>query len=311
MHDTIGIDISKERLDAFRPSSKEHRPFPNDSSGHRALLRWMDGGKDILVVFEPTGAYHRRLEAALASQGISFVKVNPRQARRFAEATGTQAKTDRFDGMLLARMGAALDLPASSVRSETLHELRELHVARASLIKDRTAARNRASNAEHAVLKRQGKARLALIDKQLAEIDDAITAIIAQDPALAKRLDILISIPGIWRATAFALLIDMPELGSLDNKQAASLAGLAPVSRQSGTWQGKERIRGGRATLRCAIFMPALVVIRHNQDLKRKYEQLIASGKPAKLAVTAIMRKLDVLANTLLVKGRKWVALPA
>ena len=277
MQDTIGIDISKERLDAFRLSDKQHRPFANDATGHRALLHWMGAGKDIRVIFEPTGACHRRLEAALASRDIAFVKVNPRQARRFAEATGTQAKTDRVDAMLLARMGAVLDLPSSAVRSETLHELRELHVARTGLIKDRTAARNRASIAEHAVLKRQGKARLALIDTQLAEIDATITAMIVQDPALAKRLDILISIPSIGPATAFALLIDMPELGTLDNKQAASLAGLAPISRQSGTWKGKERIRGGRATLRCAIFMPTLVATRHNLDHKRKYHQLIAN----------------------------------
>jgi transposase len=309
MQDIIGIDISKGRLDAFRLSDRIHRPFANDDKGHRALVRWI--GVDVKVVFEPTGAYHRHLEAALASKGIPFVKVNPRQARRFAEATGTQAKTDRVDAMLLARMGAALDLAPCATRSETLHELSELHVARVGLVKDRTAARNRASIAEHTVLKRQGKARLALIDKQLAEIDAVMTAMIAQDPALAARLDILISIPGVGTVTAFALLIDMPELGTLDNKQAASLAGLAPVSRQSGTWQGKEHIRGGRATLRRAIFMPALVAARHNADLKRKYDQLIANGKPPKLAITAIMRKLVVLANALLRKQQKWTELPA
>lgn len=304
MQDIIGIDISKDRLDAFRLSDRSHRPFANDGKGHRALVRWI--GADVKVIFEPTGAYHRHLEAALASKDIPFVKVNPRQARRFAEATGTQAKTDRVDAMLLARMGAALDLAPCATRNESLHDLRELHVARIGLVKDRTAARNRVAIAEHAVLKRQGKARLALIDRQLAEIDASMTAMITQDPELAERMDILVSIPGIGPATAFALLIDMPELGALDNRQAASLAGLAPVSRQSGTWQGKERIRGGRATLRRAIFMPALVAARHNTDLKRKYEQLIANGKPPKLAITAIMRKLVVLANVLIRDGRKW-----
>lgn len=243
MQDTIGIDISKERLDAFRLSDKQHRPFANDATGHRALLHWMGAGKDIRVIFEPTGTCHRRLEAALASRDIAFVKVNPRQARRFAEATGTQAKTDRVDAMLLARMGAVLDLPSSAVRSETLHELRELHVTRTGLIKDRTAARNRASIAEHAVLKRQGKARLALIDA-------TISAMIVQDPALAKRLDILISIPSIGPATAFALLIDMPELGTLDNKQAASLAGLAPISRHRA--RGRARSASAVAGQPCA-----------------------------------------------------------
>jgi transposase len=233
MQDTIGVDISKDRLDAFRLSDRQHRPFTNDGDGQRDLVRWI--GADVRVIFEPTGAYHRKLEAALASKGVAFVKVNPRQARCFAEATGTHAKTDRVDAMLLARMGAALDLEPSATRSETLHELRELHVARGGLVRDRTAARNRASIAEHTILRRQARARLALIDKQLAEIDAAIRAMITQEAGLTARLKILLSIPGNGPATAFALLIDMPELGTLKNKQAASLAGLAPVSRQSGT----------------------------------------------------------------------------
>ena len=129
---------------------------------------------------------------------------------------------------------------------------------------------------------------------------------IAQDQALSHRLGILISIPGIAETTAYSMLIEMPELGTLEGKQAASLAGLAPISRQSGKWQGKERIQGGRAFLRRAIYMPALVATRRNPNLKTKYDQLIRAGKPGKVALAAIMRKLVITANALLRDGRTW-----
>lgn len=306
MQDIVGVDISKDRLDAFRLSDQRHNSFGNDKAGFTALLKWIGSAEGLRIVYEPTGAYHRGMEAALAEAGHALIKVNPRQARRFAEATGTQAKTDRVDAMLLARMGLALDLPPRPVRGELMNELRELHVARLALIKDRTAVGNRADTAAIGLIRRQAKARLAIIEKQLAEIDEAIAARIADDPDLAERLDILTSIPGIGDVTACMLLIEMPELGTLEPKQAASLAGLAPFTRRSGKWKGKEMIRGGRASLRAAIFMPALVAIRFNADLKRKYRQLIESGKAPKLAITAIMRKLVLLANALLRDGRKW-----
>ncbi len=309
MRDIIGIDISKDRLDAFRLSDRQHNSFGSDKAGVKALLKWIGGAEGPRIVYEPTGPYHRGMEAALAEAGHALVKVNPRQARRFAEATGTQAKTDRVDAMPLARMGLALDLPPRPVRGERMNELRELHVARLALIKDRTAAGSRADTARIGLIRRQAKARLVIIEKQLTEIDETIATLIAADPTLAACLDILTSIPGIGDVTACMLLIEMPELGTLEPKQAASLAGLAPFTRRSGKWKGKEMIRGGRATLRPAIFMPALVAIRFNADLKRKYRQLIERGKAPKLAIT--MRKLVLLANALLRDGRKWADRPA
>lgn len=144
MQDIIGIDISKDRLDAFRLSDRRHDSFGNDTAGFKTLLKWIGNAEGPRIVYEPTGPYHRRMEEALAKAGHALVKVNPRQARRFAEATGTQAKTDRVDAMLLARMGLALDLPPRPVRGELVNELRELHVARLALIKDRTRLRETA-----------------------------------------------------------------------------------------------------------------------------------------------------------------------
>jgi transposase len=309
MQQTIGIDVSKNTLDAYRLSDRQRIQVTNDRAGQAALIRWM-GKNDIpLVIFEATGAYHRLLEAALVAREVRFIKVNPRQARRFGEATGRLAKTDRVSAAMLAKMGAVLQLEAREPRSETLHCLRELITARRALVRDRAAAKTRLQTTTQPLLKRQLLSRLKQIQTQVQQIEAAIAGRIAEDDALSGKLDILVSIPGIAEATAWAMLIEMPELGTLDGKQAASLAGLAPMSRQSGKWQGRERIQGGRAFLRRAIYMPALVAVRFNPDLRCKYDQLITAGKPAKLALTAIMRKLIVMANALLRDGRTWSAI--
>ena len=306
MQTIIGIDISKDTLDAYRLADNQHIQVANDKVGHKTLVRWI-GKHDLqLVVFEATGAYHRNLEAALAASDMAFAKVNPRQARRFAEATGRMAKTDRVDATMLAIMGAVLELKRHKPKSETLHILRELITARRALMKDKVATKTRLQTTTQTLLKNQIKARLKQIEIQNRQVDAAIAEKIAQDEALSHKLAILISIPGIAKTTAFSMLIEMPELGTLAGKQAASLAGLALISRQSGKWQGKERIQGGRAFLRRAIYMPALVATRYNPDLKAKYDQLIRAGKPRKVALTAIMRKLIVTANALLRNGRKW-----
>jgi transposase len=236
--------------------------------------------------------------------GAPYAKVNPRQARRFAEAVGTLAKTDRMDAAMLARMGALLELQTRPPRTETMLELKELHLAREALVKDRTAAKNRRNALTAPLLKRQNAQRLEQIERQMAAIEAVILEQIHADAGLSRRFAILVSIPGVSAVTAFALLIEMPELGFLDAGQAASLAGLAPVARQSGRWTGHAFIRGGRAPVRRALYMPALVAARFNPDMRATYVRLTAARKPAKLALTAVMRKLLVLANALLKANR-------
>jgi transposase len=304
-NDTIGVDISKDHLDAHRMSDGKGRRFANDKAGHGAFLNWV-GQPGTRIVYEPTGPYHRAFERRLAAVGLSLVKVNPRQARRFAEATGRLAKTDRLDAAMLARMGALLELEARPVRSPVLNTLKDLHMAREALVKNRTATKNRAKNLTLPILKRHNAEQLRQIKRQIAAIETEIMVLIEADPDLFRRFGILVSIPGVSAITAFALIIDMPELGSIENGQAASLAGLAPVARQSGQWTGRAFIRGGRANVRQALYMPALVAIRFNPDIKAKYQQLKAAGKASKVAITAIMRKLIVMANALLRDRRKW-----
>lgn len=308
---TAGIDIAKDQLDACLYPNGATRRFTNDAKGHRALIAWLSRHAIQRVVFEPTGAYHRILERSLATAGLPLAKINPRHARRFAEALGQLAKTDRLDAALLARFGALLEPPIRPVLTPTLDAMKELLVARQALIKDRTAALNRQKIVRSALLQRQIDQRLRQIARHLAAIDAQLQSLCLEDADLACRLAVLMSIPGIAQTTAVSLLADMPELGSLDQSQVASLAGLAPVARESGTSRGRRTIRGGRAHVRQALYMPALVAARFNPDLKAKYQALLAAGKPAKVALTAIMRKLIILANALLRDQRHWTPKPA
>ena len=303
---TAGIDISKDMLDVCLYPSAIARRFANTATGFTALIAWLDRHPVERVIFEPTGAYHHPLERRLAQTGIPLVKVNPLQARRFAEAIGRRAKTDAVDAAMLARFGALAGLPARPAISQAIDDLRELLVARRALVKDRTAALNRQKLLRSGLLKRLTAQRLRQIDRQLDAVDQDMRTRCQGDPDLKIRLAILASIPGIGEATALTMLIEMPELGSLEHKCAASLAGLAPIVRDSGQHQGKRFIRGGRAQLRQALYMPALVAIRFNHDMKARSQRLVAAGKPPKVAITAVMRKLTTLANALLKANRNW-----
>ena len=303
---TLGVDISKETLDVHLHPHGEAMRFSNDAKGFRALVAWLGASTIARIVYEPTGAYHRAFERRFFEAGFALCKINPRQARRFAEAVGANAKTDALDAHMLARFGALLEPRTLAPPSQSLADMKDLLVARRALVKDRTAAQNRAQQRSLALLKAQAAERLKQIERQIAAIDAALRKHLANEPALKARFDILVSIPSLSEVTAFAVLIEMPELGTLDNKTAASLAGLAPMARDSGLWKGKRCIRGGRPALRCALYMPALVAARFNGDLKAVYERLIAAGKPPKVAIVAVMRKLVILANALLRDGRAW-----
>lgn len=308
---TIGADISKDHIDLHSLPDGQTLKVANDRKGFVAILNWMGARSVQRIVFEPTGPYHKAFERFMTTQGLPLSKVNPRLARRFCEATGRLAKTDRIDAALLARYGALLEPRILQANTQIHNDLKELHMARLALIKDTTAAKNRAKSLSSPLLKKHNADRLRQIERQMRAVDDAIMALIGADACLKARFDILVSIPGVSQITAFTLLIEMPELGELGEKAAAALCGLAPMSRQSGRWTGRAFIVGGRANVRQALYMPALVACRFNPDLKAKYDQLKAAGKAPKVAIAAIMRKLVVLANALLKNNRKWTPKPA
>ena len=303
---TIGVDISKSHLDVFDAERCAATRFDNSTSGFRAFEKWLGKARIARVVYEPTGPYHRNFEERFCDQ-LPLVKVNPLQARRFAEACGTRAKTDVLDARGLARMGVALELEPDIPVAKTTRILRDLQVARSALIKERTRLANRAHVQTNAVLKRQTKARLALVEKQLCELDREIDTLIEADNTSARRREIVLSIPGLGSVASAAILTYLPEIGTLDRRQVGSLAGVVPYNRDSGQWKGKSFISGGRKPLRDALYMPALVAMRYNPDLRAKYEALRAAGKPAKVAIVAIMRKLIETANALVKADRVWV----
>lgn len=303
---TIGVDISKSHLDVFDAERGAAKRFENSASGFRAFEKWLGKVPSARVVYEPTGPYHRNFEERFCDK-LPLVKVNPLQARRFAEACGTRAKTDALDARGLARMGRALALEPDAPVSKTMRILKDLQVARTALIKERTRLNNRAHVHTNTVLKRQTEARLALVGKQIAELDKEIDTLINADTATARRREIVKSIPGLGSVASAAILTYLPEIGTLDRRQVGSLAGVVPYNRVSGQWKGKSFISGGRKPLRDALYMPALVAMRYNPDLKAKYETMRAAGKPAKVAIVAIMRKLIETANALVKADRFWV----
>jgi len=305
-NDSMGVDISKDFLDLHRQLDGSAARFRNTPAGFHALLMWL--GKDVprLIVFEATGPYHGRFERTFSGE-LPLVKVNPLQARRFAQACGTRVKTDAVDARMLAKMGSALALEPDQPLGEKQYELRELFSSRGALIKDRTRLINRLQTQSLALVKRQTKARIDQITRQLKVLQRDINTRVQDCPNRARANTILRSIPGIGEVAASTILIEMPEIGSLRKKKAASLTGLAPMTQQSGKWRGKARIQGGRKPLRDALYMPALVATKHNPDMRDKYKAMVDQGKPKKVALTAIMRKLIELANALVKADREWL----
>ena len=310
---TAGVDISKNHLDAYATAHGQagrSRRFPNSPDGFQALARWI--GTDIdRIAYEPTGAFHRDFEEALLAAGLPLYKINPYQVRCFARSQGRRAKTDAVDARTLADMAAAIPgLRPVQARSQTERDLAELQLVRDALVGDRTAMSNRHKHLRHPLAKDLNRRRLEEVKRQIKIVDAEIGKLLQQREDIKRRLDVLTSIPGLAQVSAAGLLVHMPELGSLSGARAASLAGLAPVTRESGSWKGRSYIQGGRRKVRQALFMPALSAIRHNPDLRRKYESLLARGKPPKLALAAVMRKLVVLANALLQQDRLWTPDP-
>jgi transposase len=279
--------------------------FSNCTAGFKQLARFCAETVVIRVVYEATGSYHTGLERALGTL-LPLVKVNPLQARRFAQARGVRAKTDAVDAKMLATMGLAFALEPDTSTTKLQHDLKELRAFRSGLIKDRTRIIARLKTQTLAITRRQGKVRLTQVEKQIAEIEAEIASLIQSDDTLAQSMKILLSIPGIGAVCASTILIEMPEIGTMDRKQVASLTGVAPMARESGQWRGKSFIQGGRKVVRDALYMPALVAMRFNPDLKAKYQAMIKAGKPPKVAITTLMRKLIELANILIKENRNW-----
>ena len=307
----VGIDVCKERLDIHVHPSGQRFAVINDAGGWRRLKHVLGSQPVVRIVMEATSRYHRAAHRSLHAAGLAVAIVNPLRARLFAEAMGTLAKTDAVDARMLALMAERLDPAVTPPARAAVEAVQELDQARSAAIAERVALGNRHAVAANAFLRSELGRRLRSLDTHIARLDAALAKTIAADPVLAARHAILCSIPGIGTVTATALIANLDEIGTLSSRQVAALAGLAPVARDSGATHGHRHIRGGRAPLRQALYMAALSAARYNPALKDLRLRLRDKGKPAKLVLIAVARKLLVLANSLVAQNRLWSPLPA
>ena len=302
---TVGIDVSKARLDAHVEPTGAAHSFDNDKCGRRALRNWALKEGAGRAALEPTGRFHRPLHQCLADAGIEVVVVNPRRTRNFARSIGKEAKNDLTDAEVLA-VFARLPLgEASEPRAERLQQLADLLAARRNLLESLDALR-KASREYFEDAANSMHRSIETIGEDIAGLDTRIAARIRSDEDLSRRSEIIRSVPGCGAVTAAVLCAEMPELGAVGHPQAAALAGVAPFDRDSGQSRGTRRIRGGRQHVRNVLYMAALSAVRWNPDLREFYERLCAAGKHFKVAIVAVMRKLVTLLNALLHQNREW-----
>lgn len=303
----VGIDVCKDWLDVYLLPLGERLRVANTPEGVKTLKRRIAGLPIASIVMEATATYHRQPHRSLHAAGYAVAVVNPLRSRLFAEAAGQLAKTDRLDAHILAVLAERLAPKAVAPLPETLEAIQELVRARAAAIADQTALSNQRGASQTAFLKAELGRRLKTIQTHIARLNAEIDRRIAADPALQRRYDLLTSIPGIGPVAAITLLAGMPELGSASGKAVSLLAGLAPLACDSGRTTGERHIRGGRAHVRTGLYFAAIAAARFNPHLADVYKRLRQAGKKPKVALTALMRKLVVLANTIIKEDRPWL----
>ena len=303
---SVGIDVSKDRLDVHVLPSGERRAVANTGEGIRRLKRWLRRFDLGLVVIEATGKWHRQVWRSLSASAIPVAMIDPFKARMFAKAQGIFAKTDRLDAAVLASFAAVMTPAIRPPPPQALEELAELVAGRDAAVAEQTGLKNQLSAATVAVLRRQLVKRIASLARHIKALDGEIMARIEADDSLARRYRILTSIPSIGAIVAATLIARLAELGTLTDKQIAMLAGLAPIADQSGKHDGTRVIWGGRARVRRMLYLAAVSALRWNPRMAELYRRLRQAGKPAKVAIIAVARKLVLLANTLIANNRLW-----
>lgn len=302
----VGIDVSKNELENFSLPSSGGWVEPNTEAGVEALVVRLRELKPELVVLEATGGYETAAAVALILAGFAVAVVNPRQVRNFAKAMGKLAKTDKIDAEMIARFGDRIRPQPRGVPEKDVRELDALVTRRRQVQAMITAEKNREQTAAPAVRPRILE-HLRWLAKELAAIDKETGCVIEQSPAWRAREELLRSVPGVGETTARTLIAELPELGSLGPKRIASLVGVAPWPRDSGIFRGQRKISGGRASVRCSVYMATFVAIRCNSVIRAHYLALRARGKLFKVAMVACMRKLLGILNAMVRDNQPWL----
>lgn len=294
--DFLGVDIAKGWIDIFTLSTGRHERI---ATTRQALARFARTARGGLVVLEASGGYERPVIDALTRAGVTFARVNPRQAREFARASGRLAKTDRVDAEVLARMGRALELAPTPPEDPDRARLADLVARRDDLVAAIRAEKNRAATTRDRWIAAEIAALLKVMNRHLAAVEAEIATLVDTRETLACQSARLRSAPGIGPTLAAVLLARLPELGRLDRRRIAALAGLAPHACDSGLSRGKRRIWGGRSDVRRALYLAGFIASRHDPAIRACRQRLQAAGKPAKIAITACARKLLTILNAM------------
>lgn len=305
----VGIDVAKaELVIAVRPSG-ERWSVANDERGVGTLVERLRALTPQLIVLEATGGYELLAVAALAAAALPVVVVNPRQVRDFARATGQLAKTDRIDADLLALFADRVRPAVRPLADAEAQELEALLTRRRQLLDMLGAERNRLGQVfgkGKRAVRKSLKVHITFLERELHMADTDLGEMVRQSPAWRERDDLLQSVPSVGPVLSRTLLADLPELGRLSRREIAKLVGVAPLSRDSGTFRGRRFVQGGRASVRAVLYMAALVATRCNVVIRAFYRRLLAAGKPKKLALVACMRKLLTILNTMVRTSTRW-----
>lgn len=303
---TVGIDVAKDRLDvAVRPGGEIFMAERTAAGIEHLIARLLKLAPNVIAL-EATGGYETIAAAAFASAGLPVVVVNPAQIRAFAKAIGQRAKTDPIDAAVIAHFAEATKPDVRPLPDEETRLIADLVARRRQIIEMIGAERQREKRATAKSLKKSIARLVKALEKELNSADTDIGDAMHASPVWREKEDLLASVPGVGPAIARTLIAEMPELGRLNRKEIAALAGLAPFTRQSGQWRGKSFIGGGRTSVRTALFMGAMVAKKHNPVLKAFYDRLVAAGKPKMVALIAVARKLLTILNAILRDQKPW-----
>jgi transposase len=302
----VGIDVSKDRLDvAVRPSG-ELFVVGRDAEGLQSLIERLARLSPAIIAVEATGGFETVVAASLAAARLAVAVVNPAQVRAFAQALGRRAKTDPIDAGVIAHFAEATRPQVRALPDAETQLLADLVARRRQIVAMMVAERQRQKRLTEKRLQKSIARLLAALQKELSSLEQDIDDAVRGSPAWRDKEDLLASVPGIGKTIARTMLAELPELGSLDRRKIAALAGLAPWTRQSGQWKGKSFIGGGRAPVRSALVLGAMVAARHNPDLKAFRDRLVKAGKPKLVALVATARKLLTILNAILRDQQPW-----
>jgi transposase len=303
----VGVDVSKDLLDAKVLPSNETQQFSNDDAGIKKLIKFLKKIDPALIVFESTGGLEMPAVSSLTENHLPVVIINPRQVRDFAKATGRLAKTDLIDADTIARFARDIRPEVRPLKDEHTQLLSALNARRRQIVDMLVAEKNRLHTAPKSSIK-SIQEHIQWLERSLKDINKDIDKTIKKSPIWRENDKILQSFSGVGPVVSASLLCDLPELGTLNRKKIATLVGVAPLNCDSGRFRGRRRIKGGRANVRRKLYMAAVASIRHNPMMKDFYDRLIDAGKPPKLVLTACMRKILTILNAMMKNRTYWIA---